>query len=66
MNWHKVDSVLGQRWELRGDERILAQVWRVRADVYWKLGVFGSARRAPSLSAAMQAAEHAVIQGDAA
>lgn len=60
--WHKADSVLGSRWELRGDDRILAQVWQIRADVYWKLGVFGSTRQAGSLPDAKRAAEAAVAE----
>lgn len=60
--WHKVDTVLGSRWELRTKERILAQVWQIRGDVYWKLGVFGTTQLAGSLSEARAAAETALAE----
>jgi hypothetical protein len=64
MRWHKVDAVLGSRWELRSDERILAQAWQIRGSVYRKLGVFGSSRQAESLDQAKAAAVRAIVSGE--
>lgn len=65
MRWHEQPGVLGSRWELRDDERILAQAWQIRGDVYWKLGVFGSTRKAFTVEEAMTSAACAVVHGDA-
>lgn len=62
MHWHKADAVLGSRWELRSKDRILAQVWQIRGDCFWKFGVFGSTQRAGSLPEAWLAAEAAVAE----
>jgi hypothetical protein len=62
MIWHRSESVLGARWELHGENRLLAQVWQLGADVFWKLGVFGSTRQAGSLADAKRAAEAAVAE----
>jgi hypothetical protein len=64
MKWHEQVGVLGPRWELRGNERILAQAWQIRGSVYWKLGVFGSTRQAETLDQAKAAAVRAIVSGE--